>query len=692
MVYLDPNEIALIAKAYLVAANAHETQFRSSGEPYITHPVNVAEILADLHMDPQMIQAALLHDVIEDTPVTKEDIENQFGKKISDLVEGVTKLTQIKFQTKAEAQAENFRKMVLAMVEDIRVIIIKLADRLHNMRTLGALRPDKKRRIALETIEIYAPIANRLGMNNFKVELEGLGFEALHPMRHRVLKMCVRKARGNRKKLLEKIKKSILNKLREEEIKHPQVWGREKRLFSIYRKMRDKGLPFSEIMDVYAFRIIAEDRHDCYRMLGIAHSLYTPVPGRFKDYIAIPKTNGYQSLHTTLFGPYGVPIEIQIRTEEMEYHADNGIAAHWIYKEQPDAISNIEIKTRTWLSRVIDMQKGAHNPLEFIENVKIDLFPDEIYVFTPKGDIVELPMGSTVIDFAYSVHTEVGHHTISAKVNRRLVPLSFEIHNGQTIEILTSPTAVPNPAWMNFAVTGKAKSAIRHFIKSQQEGDAIQLGKKLLSYSLSEFNLKWDKIDKNIKKQLLKTFNLDHDDQLFIQIGTGERASAVICHQILETLDHKDTPMFNKQLEIEGSEGMQLEFGECCYPIPGDRIQGILRKGKGIEIHRTCCKKFKELEFKEQPERFVSIAWAQNTSGKYLVELSIELENYRGAIAAITTELAKQNTNIHQFNIQQADSYYGTLSILVDTTGRTHLAKVIRSIKRKPEVIHISRN
>lgn len=677
---MSREKIDVIVESFIVAADAHETQFRSSGEPYITHPVAVACNLADIHMDPETIMASLLHDVVEDTDYTQADLEDLFGDKVAELVEGVTKLTQISFGSKAEAQAENFRKMMLAMVEDIRVIIIKLADRMHNMSTLGALRPDKRRRIAMETLEIYAPIANRLGMNLFKRVFEDLGFQAMYPMRYRVLEQCVKRARGNRQKLMEKILEALADRLHRDGVAGDQIFGREKRLFSIFKKMRNKGLPFSEIMDVYAFRIIAIDVRECYVLLGAVHSLFTPVPGRFKDYIAIPKANGYQSLHTTLFGPHGVPIEIQIRTKEMEDHAEQGIAAHWLYKSEGYA-STTEVHTREWLQQVLDMQMRSGNSLEFIENVRIDLFPDDVYVFTPKGDIKQLPRGATPIDYAYSIHTDVGNRTIAAKVNRRLVPLSQPLTNSQSVEILTAPTAVPDPSWLNYAVTGKAKSAIRHFLKTQEQDESIALGRKLLNYSLIEFKLNWCEIEEDTRQALLNSLHLSNESQLFLEIGLGNRASAVVSHQLLDIL-HGETPLKSDtqaQMMLTGSEGMTTHYGECCYPIPGDDVRGILEPGKGIMVHRADCIEIRE---SKSANAFIHVNWAENIDRLFAIKLSVHMRNQKGAVADIANTIFENDANILAFEIVELEALSGILSIILEVRNRVHLAQIIRQMRK----------
>ncbi|MAP19420.1 MAG: bifunctional GTP diphosphokinase/guanosine-3',5'-bis(diphosphate) 3'-diphosphatase, partial [Alteromonadaceae bacterium] len=485
--YLPPERVKLVQDSFVLAHEAHDGQMRSSGDPYITHPVAVASILADMHMDHETLMAALLHDVIEDTHYSQEDLADAFGDTVADLVEGVSKLDKIAFSSKQEAQAENFRKMMMAMVQDIRVILIKLADRTHNMRTLGSLRPDKRRRIALETLEIYSPIAHRLGIHDIKNELEDLGFQAMYPMRHRALKSAVKQARGNRKEIIENIRQELSTRLAEYKI-DATVLGREKHLYSIYRKMKNKEKMFNEVMDIYAFRIVVHSVDDCYRSLGAMHGLYKPIETRFKDYIAIPRTNGYQSLHTSLVGPHGIPVEVQIRTVAMDQMADKGVAAHWLYKESGDG-TTAQLRARKWMQSLLELQQSASSSFEFIESVKTDLFPDEIYVFTPDGRIIELPAGATAVDFAYAVHSDIGNTCVGVRVERRNFSLSKPLENGQTVEIITSPKAKPNANWLNFVVSARARTRIRQYLKKQQSQEAINMGNRLLRHALGAVKL-----------------------------------------------------------------------------------------------------------------------------------------------------------------------------------------------------------
>ncbi len=688
--YLDRQQLNNIARAYLLGADAHEAQLRSSGEPYITHPVAVATILAQLKMDPETVMAAILHDVVEDTDVTRVQLKAAFGEKTAELVDGVTKLTKIQFGSKQEAQAENFRKMMLAMVGDIRVILIKLADRTHNMRTLGALRPDKRRRIARETLEIYAPIANRLGMHDIKCELEDLGFQAMYPMRYRVLKACVERARGNRLRLFERIEQSLETYLNETLVKY-ELCGRQKRLYSIFKKMRNKGLPLSEIMDVYAFRILCKDRSTCYQLLGAVHALYKPVPGRFKDYIAIPKANGYQSLHTVLFGPYGVPIEIQIRTEHMEHMAKHGIAAHWRYKDTAP-IKETEVRTHEWLKRLIDMQRQSGNSLEFIENVKIDLFPDEIYLFTPKGDIFELPRGARVIDFAYAVHTEIGNRCIAAKVNRRSVPLSEKLSSGQTIEIMTAETPCANPLWLEYALTGKAKSAIRQNLKVQATREAELLGKKLFNVALASYQLSWDQLTTVSKAKLLEAKKYASDSALLVDISQGALSTNELADLVCKWQHGGDdeVPITKNHIDISGEEG-QSHFATCCYPLPGDHIVGVIEKTKGLVVHQVQCAFFQRLQRKSSQYIAPELRWSENLATQFAAKIRIDAENNRGIIAAISTEITDSAADILNFEVIEVGKQYCIFSIVISVENRVHLARIIRKIRHISAIMRVHR-
>ena len=688
--YLSKVQIDLLKQAYLVAHDAHEGQMRSSGEPYITHPVAVAHNLAKMHLDYETLMAALLHDVIEDTDVTKDELAELFGHTVAELVEGVSKLDKLTFDNKEEMQAENFRKMVLAMTQDIRVILIKLADRTHNMRTLGALRPEKRRRIARETLEIYAPIANRLGIHDTKVELEVLGFEALYPMRARALKSEVKKARGNRKEIINNIREEIAQRLQEHGIK-AEVIGREKHLFSIYRKMKNKELMFNEVMDIYAFRVLVEnDFDDCYRALGAVHNLFKPIESRFKDYIAIPKTNGYQSLHTSLVGPHGIPVEIQIRTHDMDQMADKGVAAHWLYKQDgDDGGTTAQMKARRWMQSLLELQQSAGSSFEFIENVKSDLFPEEIYVFTPDGRIIELPMGATSVDFAYAVHTDVGNSCVGAKVDRKPYPLSQPIDSGQTIEIVTSPAAQPNATWLNFVVTAKARLQIRTYLRSQEKNHSHTLGLRLLSHALSPTKL--EDIDQEKVDQVVSETGNNSFDELLINIGLGNALSIGIARRLTDefTEESEDNHSNSKnKMPIKGTEGMLVNYGKCCRPIPGDSIVAYLSPGKGLMVHQSSCKNIKGT----QEQHIFPVKWDSEIEREFIARLRIEIINHQGALAKLTNAVANCESNVHSLNSGEKDTGLYVIDLELTCRDRIHLANIIRKIKVMIDVQKVVRN
>jgi len=689
--YLDADQVEQIICAYYYAEKAHEGQFRRSGDPYITHPLAVCQILALMHMDHQSLIAALLHDVIEDTPVSKEALAESFGETIAELVDGVSKIGAIKFESRAEQQAENFRKMILAMTEDIRVILVKLADRLHNMRTLGIMHPQKRRRIATETLEIYSPIANRLGMYDFRIELEDLCFKSLYPMRAARIKKALIQAHGNRKDVVTQIQEAITHSLQRDNLQC-HVIGREKHLFSIYDKMRTQHKSFHQIMDVYGFRIIVDSVDTCYRALGAVHNLYKPIPGRFKDYIAIPKANGYQSLHTTLKGMRGVPIEIQIRTEEMEGMANNGIAAHWLYKSDKDPTGGAQDRAQEWLKGLLEMQQRAGNSLEFIENVKIDLFPDEVYVFTPKGNILELPSGATPVDFAYAVHTDIGNSCVAARIDHRLVPLSTPILSGQTIRIISAPGARPNPAWLSFVITAKARSNIRHILKNQRRSESVELGQRLLDKALSSFELTFDDIPSQSLSQALQETAFATLDDLLEDIGLGNQMAQIVARRLISQQEIQDgqTPNTPAPLIIRGTEGMVINFAKCCRPIPGDEVIGHLSAGRGIVVHRDDCKNIVN-EMKDNPEKCASVQWANQVEGEYPIELRVELENERGVLAILASSLAQTDTNIETISLQEKDAHLSVVNLRIAVIGRVHLANVIRKIRKLKAVNKITR-
>ncbi|MBA4683116.1 bifunctional GTP diphosphokinase/guanosine-3',5'-bis pyrophosphate 3'-pyrophosphohydrolase [Pseudomonas chengduensis] len=687
--YLGHDQVNLVRRAYFYAEQAHDGQRRRSGEAYVTHPLAVASILADMHMDHQSLMAAMLHDVIEDTGIAKEALNAQFGETVAELVDGVSKLTQMNFETKAEAQAENFQKMAMAMARDIRVILVKLADRLHNMRTLDAMPHEKSRRIAKETLEIYAPIANRLGMHNMRVEFEDLGFKAMHPMRSERIRAAVRRARGNRKEIVAKIEESIQMCLQREGMEG-EVIGREKHLYSIYQKMRGKRKAFNEIMDVYAFRIIVDKVDTCYRVLGAVHNLYKPLPGRFKDYIAIPKANGYQSLHTTLFGMHGVPIEIQIRTREMEEMANNGIAAHWLYKSnEDDAPKGNHARARQWVKGVLELQQRAGNSLEFIESVKIDLFPDEVYVFTPKGRIMELPKGSTAVDFAYAVHTDVGNTCIACRINRRLAPLSQALESGSTVEIVTAPGARPNPAWLNFVVTGKARTHIRHALKQQRRSESISLGERLLNKVLASFDTHLEKIAPERVQAVLGEYRQEVIEDLLEDIGLGNRMAYVVARRLLAESGDETLPSSEGPLAIRGTEGLVMSYAKCCTPIPGDPIVGYLSAGKGMVVHMESCRNI--VDIRHNPEKCIQLNWAKDVTGEFNVELRVELEHQRGLIALLASSVNAADGNIEKISMDERDGRISVVQLVVSVHDRVHLARVIKKLRALKGVMRITR-
>ena len=639
--YLDPKEVDRVKRAYHFSEKCHHGQMRQSGDPYITHPLAVANILADLHMDHESLMAALLHDVIEDTGVSKGQISRRFGRTVADLVDGVSKLGEIESASRAEQQAESFQKMTLAMSRDIRVMLVKLADRLHNMRTLGVLSPEKRRRIARETIDIYAPIAQRLGINDIRLEFEDLGFAAMYPLRHRRLREALKASRKNRKEVVTEIHQSIEMRLESEAI-NVLVKGREKHLWSIYLKMREKKKSFRDIMDVFAFRLVVDNVDDCYRALGIVHNIYKPVPGEFKDYIAIPKANGYQSLHTVLVGMHGVIIEVQIRTREMEAMANFGIAAHWEYKSGRNNVEVSQRKAARWVQGLLEMQQQAGDSLEFLEHVKADLFPDEVYVFTPKGKIVELPTGATPIDFAYSVHTGLGDSCIACHVDGELKPLSEPLQSGQKIEIISSAGAQPNPNRLNFVVTAKARSAIRHFLKNQQHDESVDLGKRLLDQALGNLGSSYAQLKKSEIKRLLKETGAPTFEYDLQQIGLGNRVPFAVANIMVLPSKRKvsdDKKNSNLPVVIDTSEGLIVQYGRCCHPIPGDPILGHMSPGKGIVIHLESCRNLKEIRL--NPEKCMPLVWSSVVKGEFAVELKVEFTPERGFIAALAARMTE---------------------------------------------------
>ena len=691
--YLKKSEIQDVYKAYNYASECHVDQKRRSGEPYITHPVSVACIAANLHLDAPSIIAALLHDVVEDTPATLQEVESQFGKQVTKLVDGLSKLDKLNFNDVVEAQAENFRKMLLAMSSDIRVMIIKLCDRMHNMQTLGHLNEQKRKRIAQETVDIYAPIANRLGLNRIYQELENLCFKHIHPLRHQTITKAIASARGNRKEVVEKILTEVEAKLKKEKIK-AEILGREKQPASIHKKMSEKNLGFSEISDIYAFRIIVDDIKDCYHALGVLHSLYKPIPGRFKDYIAIPKANGYQSLHTTLFGPFGMPLEIQIRTLLMNNLAEAGIAAHWMYKTKENQVTRLQQDTNQWLKRLLEIQSNSADSLEFLEHLKVDLFPDEVYVFSPKGKIFVLPKGSTAVDYAYAVHTDVGNSCFVCKINNELVPLRTEVKTGDHIEIITGPMAKPNPSWLNFVITGKARSQIRAFMKKAESSDLVILGYSILNKALKAFHIEPDSIKKKHWEKLLHDYHLKNKDEILIDIALGRRVNIMVAHQLSSIVSGQGSigrqEKFLDVISIKGSEGMAIDLADCCHPIPGDPILGYIDKDKGLIIHTHECNEIKKI--KVDPEKWVDVEWEPNPDRLFKVKLDILVSNERGVLAKIASVIAEMESNIDKLTTEESDGGgFTSINFLIEVKSRIHLADIIRNLRKIEQVSRITR-
>ena len=689
--YLKPADLSRLEEAYHFSDAAHQGQYRKSGEPYISHPVAVAGILSEWQLDAQTLIAALLHDVVEDTDVSKDDISRRFGKPIADLVDGVSKLDRIEFQSQQDAQAENFRKMLLAMARDVRVILIKLADRLHNMRTLEAVHPQKRRRVAVETLEIYAPIANRLGLDSLYRELQELGFQHIHPMRHRVLDKAVKGARGNRREVVNKILDGIRHRLADAGIE-ATVTGREKHIYSIYKKMIEKKLSFSEVLDIYGFRVVVKDVQACYLTLGALHALYKPVPGKFKDYIAIPKVNGYQSLHTALIGPYGVPVEVQIRTHQMHRVAETGVASHWLYKDEEGTLSEVQSRTHKWLQSLIEIQNASGDSAEFLEHVKVDLFPEEVYVFTPKGKIMALPRGATAVDFAYAVHTDIGNRCVATKVNYELVPLRTELKSGDRVEIITAAHAHPNPAWLSYVRTGKARSQIRHFLKTMQLEESTALGERLLHQALRSLEAdpmsvtpdRWDKV--------VRESGAKSREEILADIGLGKRLAAIVARQLLTLADHAPPdgrPHGAASIVIRGSEGMAVQFAKCCRPIPGDPIIGFIKKGQGLVVHTHDCPTV--TKGRNDPDKWIDVEWSQDTERTFDVGVRIVAANQRGVLAKVAAAIADAGSNIDNVSMDEERGVYTAMHFTIQVQNRLHLARVMKSLRRIQEVVRIAR-
>lgn len=693
--YMDEEQVKEVYKAYLFAAQAHEGQIRQSGEPYIYHPIAVARILATMHMDVKSIIACILHDVLEDTPATRAAIEKEFGEDVAHLVDGVSKLTHIKFKNKIERQAENFQKILLAMAKDIRVILIKLADRLHNMRTLGALRPDKRRRIAQETLEIYIPIANRLGIYTIRHELEDLVFQAMHPMRYRVLENEVKKSSGHRKEVINKIDKAMVTRLNSMGL-NAEVLKRKKHLYSLYTKMRDKKLSFDKVLDVYAIRVLVDSVDECYRVLGMVHNLFKPIPGRFKDYIAIPKSNGYQSLHTSLYGPHGIPMEVQIRTDDMDVFAESGIAAHWLYKSPDDSgVVSAHARARDWLTGILEMQQSAGDSLEFLENVKVDLFHDEVYVYTPDGDIIKLPRNATPVDFAYAVHTDIGNSCVAAKLDHSFAPLNTPLYSGQTVEVITSPSARPNPAWLNYVVTAKARSNIRTFLKHMQIDEAMSQGRRLLDRCLKGLGMRLEDVSEEAMQNALDEYGFRSVFELLEDVGMGNRPPSLVVKRLVPERiaegDSEETREMKSQapLAIHGTEGMVVSYGKCCFPLPGDQIIGLLSRGRGIVIHREGCKNI--APSRVEADKYIDVQWADRAEGGFSCVIRVDVSNKPGVLARTATVLSDEGADIEDVHMEDRDGFTTTITYQISVHDRIHLAGIMRRLRKAPNVTRLWR-
>jgi guanosine-3',5'-bis(diphosphate) 3'-pyrophosphohydrolase len=692
--YLPADQRETLIRAWRVGAAAHAGQTRKSGEPYITHPVAAATVLAEQGVDVETLVAAILHDTIEDTPLTRAEIAAEFGATVAELVEGVTKLDKLQFRDRQEAAAESFRKMMLAMARDLRVILIKLADRLHNMRTLGAQSAEARTRIALETLDIYAPIAQRLGMNLIKAELQDLGFRAMHPWRHAVLARRIRTQPVVRRESMAKIEAQLAQRLTKEGFRFRLV-GRVKSPWSIYTKMRSEGKTFDQVMDVFGFRLVVASVPECYHALGVVHSVFKPLDGRFRDFVAIPKANGYQSLHTVLFGPYGSPIEVQIRTEEMDLIAERGIAAHWSYKQGGD-VTAAQNRAQSWIANLIESQRATGSSLEFLENVKIDLFPDEVYLFTPKGDIMALPRNSTPLDFAYAVHTDVGNHAVAARVDKKLVPLRTKLGSGQSVEIITAKSAAPKPQWLEFVVTGKARTAIRHQLKQLEHEDAVQLGHRMLDRALEDMDSSLDRVPQTRLESFLSDHRYPRLEALLADIALGNRMPTQVAQVLAHRLPDRRDPtapasglLQGEKILITGAERGVVAFANCCMPIPGDEVMGYHTAGRGIVVHRLDCANV--AEYRKSPERWVAIGWDREVSGDFQVALRIEVENRPGVLAQVAAAIAQADSNIDAVEYLDRDRNIAVIRFGIEVSDRTHLAEVIRRVRRLTAVHGVQR-
>ncbi|GGY75497.1 RelA/SpoT family protein [Pseudoduganella plicata] len=695
--YMAEADLKKVKEAYRFSDEMHLGQVRKSGEPYISHPIAVAEICADWKLDAQAIMAALLHDVMEDQDVKKEELIERFGAPVAHLVDGLSKLEKIEFQSQIEAQAENFRKMLLAMASDVRVILIKLADRLHNMRTLDVMAPAKKQRIAGETMEVYVPIAHRLGLNNIYRELQDLAFSHLYPMRYTVLAKAVRAARGNRREVVGKILDSVKNTLSMAGIE-AEVYGREKTLYGIYKKMRSKHLTFSQVLDVYGFRVVVDSFPNCYVALGTLHSLYKPMPGKFKDYIAIRKLNGYQSLHTTLIGPYGTPVEFQIRTQEMHRTAESGVAAHWLYKNSDANMTDMQQRTHAWLQSLLDIQQQTGDSAEFLEHVKVDLFPDSVYVFTPKSKIIAMPRGATPIDFAYAIHTGIGDHTVSVTINGEPAPLRTELRNGDIVEVVTDPDSRPSPSWLSFVRTGKARSAIRHHLRTINLPESINLGRQLLRQAMAAISLSPD-LPESLIERLLNESSAKSLDELYADIGIGKRMAALVARHIFGLLggesasvpvDHNSASDLDP-VTIYGSEGVSVQLAACCLPIPGDQIVGQLRRDQGLQVHTNDCTVAKRQRQKE-PDRWIAVKWGTELNRRFDSRIRLLINNEKGILARVAAEIGESDGNITFVGMDEDKEHVlHQLRFTIQVKDRVHLAGLLRNVRKVSGVNRVAR-
>lgn len=694
MSYLSLDQIALVELAVRRGTAAHAGQKRKSGEPYITHPVAVAERLAEMGMDHETIVAAILHDTIEDTPLTKLELASEFGDDVAELVDGVTKLDKMKFASRQEANAESFRKMLMAMARDLRVILIKLCDRLHNLSTIASMSPDSRRRIARETLDIYAPIAQRLGMHTIKQELEDLSFLGLFPKRHRVLHQWLDEVDDEHRPNIERIMQSMLARFALDGLV-ARVRGRVKSAFGVYEKMRLEHKEFAEITDLYGFRVVVATHSECYRTLGVLHALFKPKPGHFKDYIAIPKANGYQSLHTVLFGPSGTPIEVQIRTEDMDRVAERGVAAHWLYKSGDVAGSATHSRAQDWLTELLDSQKQAGSSLEFLENLKVDLFPDEVYLFTPRGQIMALPRHSTVVDFAYAVHTNIGNQAVAARVDGKLRPLRTKLKSGQTVEVVIAKSAHPSPQWLEYVATSRARTAIRHHLKNLEHEDAVRVGHRMLDQALEALGASLETISPKRLDQFLLEHRLKRLEELLREIALGNKIAHVIAKQLLSdqikaSSVSPGTRNAEAVMHISGREGSVVSFGPCCHPVPGDSIMGFLSPGKGIVVHQNACKN--SVQFKKSPDRCVALSWDSKVEGDYRVELRVEVENRPGVLAQVASAISDAVSNIANVEHAVKDTIASTLVFLIEVKDRKHLARVMRRVRAAAPVTSVTRH